>query len=490
MRTEDGLSSSAIQVLHLDTGGALWIGTNGGGITVLDEQGTRHIRVAQGLSSDFVTSFHEDRKGALWVGTYGGGLNRLRGRDVCHVTTREGLFDNVIFDLIIDGQKSPNLWMSSARGVSSIPLTTLHAVCDGRQASVAGRIYNATEAGRLVEGTGGQQPLSWLMRDGRLWFASQQGAVVIDPRDVKPLPPAPRVIVEKVTVDGADAPAGRSYHARWEGGAVRFTWSAPTFRVAPIRFRYMLEGFDPEWIEAGTSRLASYTNLPPGDYVFRIQSDDGEGRWASHDTRYTLSLAPRFYQTLWFYVAGVLLLAGLTVVTYRVRVRQLRAREHGLTALVNARTRELQHEMTERKRAEEERRALEAQMQHAQKLESLGVLAGGIAHDFNNLLVGILGQRRPGADATCPPTRRRARTSAQIETAAQRAAELTGADARLLRPRPVRHRSRATWTVLVDGDGQPAARRSISKNGELDLRPRARPPAPSRSTPRRSARWS
>ncbi len=93
----------------------------------------------------------------------------------------------------------------------------------------------------------------------------------------------------------------------------------------------MLEGFDPEWIEAGTSRLASYTNLPPGDYVFRIQSDDGEGRWASHDTRYTLSLAPRFYQTLWFYVAGVLLLAGLTVVTLpraRPPVACARARAH------------------------------------------------------------------------------------------------------------------------------------------------------------------
>jgi ligand-binding sensor domain-containing protein/signal transduction histidine kinase/CheY-like chemotaxis protein len=424
IRTEDGLPSNSIQALHTDARGAVWIGTNGGGITVLDGTTMRHIRMAQGLSSDFITSFQTERDGTLWVGTYGGGLNRVREKSICHVTTKEGLFDNVIFDLIDDGQPARRLWMNSARGIFSIPLDELHATCEGRRSSVSGRLYRVTDGGRLIEGSSGQQPLGWRMRDGRLWFATLLGVLVMAPGEADPLGPAPRVLVEGVTVDGVDAPPGGSYRARWEGGAVRFTWSAPTFRAAPIRFRYQLEGFDPGWIESGTTRLASYTNLPPGGYTFRVQSDDGEGRWAAQDAVFALTLAPRFYQTVWFYVAGLVTLGGLAIVAYRVRVRHLKAREHGLTALVDERTRALQHEMTERVRAEEERRALDRRMQDAQRLESLGLLAGGIAHDFNNLLVGILGQAGLVRQDLQPDSPVRPQVE-QIERAATRAAELT-----------------------------------------------------------------
>ena len=337
LRTEDGLSSNSIQVLHVDARGALWVGTNGGGITVVDGTTRRHIRVAQGLSSDFVTSLHESVDGAVWVGTYGGGLNRIRGDSICTVTTREGLFDNVIFDLHRGQSARPPLVDElGARHLQHSRSRRCTRRARGAARASAGRLYSVTEGGRLIEGSSGQQPLGWFMRDGRLWFATQLGVLVIDPRDVGPLPPAPHVLVERVTVDGVDAPAGRAYRARWEGGAVRFTWTAPTFRSAPIRFRYQLEDFDPEWIEAGTSRLASYTNLPPGDYVFRVQSDDGEGTWGRQDTRYALSARAAVLSdacgSTWAWRAGAR--RTCTFVAYRVRVRQLRAREHGLTALV------------------------------------------------------------------------------------------------------------------------------------------------------------
>jgi ligand-binding sensor domain-containing protein/signal transduction histidine kinase/CheY-like chemotaxis protein len=424
IRTREGLSNNSVQILHVDDKGALWVGTNGGGITIIDGASIRHITTAQGLASNFVTAFHQEDDGAVWVGTYGGGLSRVHKGKLCHVNSRSGLFDDVIFDLIEDDRTPHHLWMNSARGIFSIPLAALTAACEGRLARVTGRLYNATEGGQFVEGSSGQQPLSWRAADGRLWFATQRGALVIDPDEVTPLPPAPPVIVEELAVDGVESPASTPYRRRWNGGALRVTWTAPTFRTTPIRFRYRLEGFDTDWIDAGTARQAAYTNLPPGTYQFHVTSDNGGGDWSGEDTVIAVSMLPRFYQTVWFYVGIGVIAAGLTFAAYRARVRQLRIRERRLTIVVNERTQALQREIAERARAEDERRALDRRMQDAQRLESLGLLAGGIAHDFNNLLVGILGQAGL-AQMDLPSGSPVQEQVHQIERAATRAAELT-----------------------------------------------------------------
>jgi ligand-binding sensor domain-containing protein/signal transduction histidine kinase/CheY-like chemotaxis protein len=420
----DGLPMDGVRVLHEDWLGALWVGTNGGGIARIENDRLSSFTTAHGLSSDFVTAFHEDNEGALWIGTYGGGLNRLKAGRFCQITTRQGLFDDVVFDLIEDERPLSRMWMNSARGIFSIPLDELRQVCEGRQARVTGRLFNATEGGRYVEGSSGQQPLSWRMKDGRLWFSTHRGVVVINPGEIGPQPPPPPVIIEGIGVDGVDVDPRQPYRATWGGGAVRFAFTAPSFRAMPVRFRYRLDPFDPDWIDAGASRAATYTNLAPGTYRFRVTSDNGAGEWASLETTTELAMTPRFYQTSWFAVVCGLGVVVLGLATYRVNVSRLRDRGKRLEGLVAERTRALQHEMAVRVKSEEERRALDRRMQDAQRLESLGVLAGGIAHDFNNLLVGILGQAGL-AQMDLPPDSPIRDHVLHIERAAVRAAELT-----------------------------------------------------------------
>ena len=348
-----------------------------------------------------------------------------RTTTICHVTTREGLFDNVIFDLIEDDQHARQPVDELGARHLQHPARrrcTRRAMAAGRASPDAST--TPRKAAVSSKAAAASSRSAGCMRDGRLWFATQQGALVIDPGDVGPLPPAPRVLVERVTVDGADAPAGRSYRARWEGGAVRFTWSAPTFRAAPIRFRYRLEGFDPEWIEAGTSRLASYTNLPPGELRLPRAERRWRGPWAPRRHRYALTLRRASIRPCGSTWRASCCSPGLTFVTLpRARppaaCSATRAHRRSWTSGRGAAARD------DRARARRGRAAgARRRMQDAQRLESLGLLAGGIAHDFNNLLVGILG-RPASRRAICRPVRRCASRWQQIERAATRAAELT-----------------------------------------------------------------
>ncbi|MGC4083438.1 MAG: histidine kinase [Vicinamibacterales bacterium] len=118
-------------------------------------------------------------------------------------------------------------------------------------------------------------------------------------------------------VDGSDLPPGTS--------KVQIFYTAPEL-TSPLktRFRYRLEGFDDDWVDAGTRREALYTNLPPRDYVFRVAVNQDDGRWSETEATFAFTLHPRFYQTWWFYLLVAATLAALTWGAWQLRIRQLR----------------------------------------------------------------------------------------------------------------------------------------------------------------------
>lgn len=157
---------------------------------------------------------------------------------------------------------------------------------------------------------------------------------------------------------------------------LEFNYSAQSF-LAPdrLRFRYRLEGYDAGWVDAGARRSASYTRIPPGDYTFRVTAAGETGAWNEAGAAFAFTLRPWFWQTAWFraalLAAGVLALVG----GHLYRLRQLRARERELLALVEERTRGLRHE---KERAEEANRAK-------------SVFLANMSHELRTPLNGILG---------------------------------------------------------------------------------------------------
>jgi diguanylate cyclase (GGDEF)-like protein len=342
-RREDGLADLMVLSLAQGPDGTLWVGTDGGGIHRFEKGRFRAFGTKEGLSNGMVMAILPASDGTVWIGTYGGGLNRLKDGRLAACTTEHGLFDDNIFAILDDGDG--NLWMSSNLGIFTVPVRELTEFMDGRRERVACRTFGTADGMRSCECNGGSQPAAWRGRDGRLWFTTVRGAAVLDPRLVRCAPASVTVLVESLAVDGRPVEgAGLAGPLSFPPGrnAFEFHYTALGHPVPErVRFRYRLDGYDRDWVEAGERRAAYYTNLQPGDYAFRVEASAAGGPWAAARVPVRFTLQPRLYERSLFW-AGVLgMLAFLFWGGYRWRIRRMERRERELAALVDARTRDL-----------------------------------------------------------------------------------------------------------------------------------------------------
>ena len=349
--TGDGLPHRSVNTVFEDGKGTLWIGTNGGlarregerfeavtaipqaldEIRVIRQDRQGRLLIAGGDGAGFfdgtqftplmdkvnVMAAHEDGDGTLWLATWGDGLLRVRDGAVKRFTAAEGLFDSTIWSIVDDGRG--NLWMGSNRGVFRVPRRQLE-----RGEAIVSTVYGRDDGMRRRETNAGS-PAAVRTRDGRIWFGTTGGAVVIDPAHIPVNRLPPNVVVERfvaneanVTIDGPLilAPGTRSLEVHY----------AALSLVTPsrVRYRYLLEGFDDHWIDAGTRRSAYYTNIDPGSYTFRVTAANDDGVWNQAGTSLPIHLRPFFYQTWWFYLAAA---AGLVLLFFAIRGARRRARE-------------------------------------------------------------------------------------------------------------------------------------------------------------------
>ena len=316
------LSGQVIGVIDEDRNGALWVGTQDGGVNrIIAGTTVTSFTTRNGLSNDFVLAIHQDSAGAMWVGTLGGGLNRYKNGKWTAITTREGLFDDSVFAILED--ENDFLWMSCNKGIFRVAREQLDRFGDGAQPRVTSIAYGRTDGMANRECNGGTQPVACKTPDGKLWFATVKGVAMVDPSRLR-LAVAPSIMIQDFFVDGGRIGDGKPNPLPAGTKGVEFHYAGINF-AAPekVHYQYKLDGFDRDWVDAGARRRAFYTNLPAGDYRFRVRAAVDDGPWSSATTSF--SQKQFIYQTPWFLTSVALLLLGAFALAHRARMRVVRA---------------------------------------------------------------------------------------------------------------------------------------------------------------------
>jgi ligand-binding sensor domain-containing protein/signal transduction histidine kinase len=358
---KDGLAQNSVYVVKQTTDGAVWAGTLSGGVSKFENGHFQNFTAKDGLASDTVTAIAGSPEQTMWFGTPKG----LTAFSAGHWTTygvAEDLPSAVVNCLYEDPEQI--LWIGTAAGLArysaghvqtthDLPAslrdqilgitedrfgwlwiaTSSHVLRVRREKLLSGSISGGDiqeygpEDGLL--GTEGVKRPQSVFADatGRIWFSMNRGLSAVDPARAISNPAPALVHIESISADGS--PMQTTDNIKIPSASRRVTLRFIGLSLAAperVRYRYMLDGFDRGWSEPASTRDAIYTNLRPGSYLFEVVASNSDGLWNQDGTSVAITIVPAFYQTSWFLLLCVLVLAVLSGAAYQWHVREVTAR--------------------------------------------------------------------------------------------------------------------------------------------------------------------
>ena len=309
------------------SGHPLWIATLDG-LSRLDSDSRSTIlhsyKLPPAAETAVITSLAEDAAGTLWIGTRNGGLAVMTSSGV-QLLSRTGL-PKIINSLLVDPQDQ--LWLGTPSGILRVAADDLRR-CLGHEAYTPsiGR-FGYADGMPTEQTTASGHPAALLAADGTLWFATAKGAATLNPAAMHAPATPPPIVIERLLVDNrSESLAVQPIQLPFGHRSLTIDYAGLSF-AAPsrVRYRYLLDGFDKQWTDAGSRRTAFYTNLPPGRYTFKVQAAGSDGLWNRTGAQLAFTILPPFYRRAWFYLVMLLLLISLAYGIYYLRVRRLRSR--------------------------------------------------------------------------------------------------------------------------------------------------------------------
>ncbi len=314
---------ASMSVLYSDRLGRLWAALTDGRVLVRDPSGTFKIYGADhGLTAGICRQIFEDSDGVLWLAATGG-LSKLTGDRFMTVRSDRALPANDLTAIAEDDDG--HLWVGSGFGILRISKNEFDAVANGsllafqynlfgRADGLAGMPHAYDNNRRVVRAA-----------DGRLWYVTSRGLSMLDPRAFRAPSAVAPVTIEQVSADGRVFAVAPELRLPARTSRLEIVYSQLNLGTqARTRFRYRLEGFDADWVDAGTRRQAFYTNLPPRTYTFHVMAGSANTTWSEPAAVWSFSIQPMFYQTTWFYAAAAMATAVLMWGAYQLRLRQMR----------------------------------------------------------------------------------------------------------------------------------------------------------------------
>lgn len=317
-----GANDGRVISAYSDRSGRLWLGLTGSRLLGLIDDGARQeFTPEDGIGSGPHSAIYEDRNGLIWVGG-NGSLSWFSGGAFHQIDRDNGFPPGVVSSVIEDDER--HIWAGTPAGLVRIARSEFELAAADATYQVRFRIYDLADGlAGLPVGAGNRSAIR--ASDSRLWFTTSGGLTIVDPRRLNQTRlPAP-VRIETVMVDDARVSPAAGMAFAPGTRRVQVDYTAPLLTSAfKTRFRYRLDGFDSDWIDAGSRRQAVYTNLPPRSYSFQVAASDEDGLWSDEGATLAFSIRPFFYQTAWFWTFATVLAGAIVWSLWQVRVQQMR----------------------------------------------------------------------------------------------------------------------------------------------------------------------
>ncbi|MFT7028728.1 MAG: signal transduction histidine kinase/ligand-binding sensor domain-containing protein [Marinoscillum sp.] len=427
--TENGFPDNFIRVTFQDSKGNIWVGTkNSGLIKFIGEDQYKVIGAASGLTSNYVMAIHENDKNQLIVSTISGisiieddeviktitvedglpsnftfttfsdgdviwiasndGLIRYDNGNVKVYDVNNGMPSNIVYDILPDRQN--NFWMPSDQSIIKVSRDRLNLIVDSSSLKMKAQQFNRSHGLKNNHCLGGV--LSIIDSSGDFWIPTLGGAAFINTGNVTYEEVSANTIVESIVFNNmTHMITDNSFIVPASIDRVYIEYTGINYKnTSNLVFRYRLSPFEKDWVYAGNQRRAAYTNIPPGDYRFEVQT--GMEDFFSGNTDFiSISFDASWYQTFWAKTSFLIISISFGLGLYVWRVRSLRGINARLESVVNKRTEELISQKEELSMALKELSEAQDQIIQSEKMASLGVLSAGIAHEINNPLNYIQG---------------------------------------------------------------------------------------------------
>jgi ligand-binding sensor domain-containing protein/serine phosphatase RsbU (regulator of sigma subunit) len=336
----------------IDRYGVLWIGTYGGGFSKYDTDLRRFSHYKhdpknpESLCDNRVISMFEDQQGNIWIGTHGGGMCKLDRQTDKFTTfnTTNGMPNNEVYGIL--GDERGNIWASTKNGLvkynPSSQIFKTYYETDGLQSNVFywGAAYRS--------------------KKGEMFFGGTNGLNAFFPDKIKDNMYTPPVVITKFQVLNKDlfirddslhkdSPLvenitdSKEIELSFRQSTITFEFSALNYRLSQKnQYAYKLENFDEDWIYVDAKkRFAAYSNLPHGNYIFKVKASNNDGVWNSEGTSIKITIVPPIWKTLWFQILAVLLVLGGLFGFYSWRINSIKEQQEQLEHKIEQATAEI-----------------------------------------------------------------------------------------------------------------------------------------------------
>jgi signal transduction histidine kinase/streptogramin lyase len=357
------LSNPQLNSLFKDDQENLWIGTINEGLIKLSlrpivgdenkQNGSQYnyqlFRKIEGLKKHNVTQTTQDHHGRMWFATYGGGLAFYNGKKAVTIDTEKGLASDNVYSVIKDDEG--NIWAGTQQGVDKLTIDPN-----------SGEIVDITNYG-IYEGFTGVENNSranHIDRDGNLWFGTIRGAMKYENKQKSLNTIPPKVHLTGIRLFYKEINWAKGEFAKFHQGIagfcslpiglelphnqnhISFDFEALSYKIPEkVRYQWKLEGLDEDWSPVSKKTEAVYANLAPGEYRFLIRAANNDGLWSKTPLDFEFTIRTPWWETIWFRVVSVLLLAALAFLAIRLRINNIKAKKKELEWMVEEKTSEV-----------------------------------------------------------------------------------------------------------------------------------------------------